>query len=287
MNYVLIGTLILLVVAFAIGFHRGLFGLLSGLLTWVIILGFLYVATPLIEAKYMEGAVYKKFYNSVSEHINVGLVNKENETIDSINEARKEQSDSTNTTTDTTDSTDTTDIGTPRKAAIDLSDSESLRDYLEKIGISIPKKASDFISKAVDSTTNAAAEIVSNITDENADKLSDANDTIVSTLASRTAALMVKGLAILTSLLIAFIITRILALVAQFLGDMPVVGGFSRFLGGVWGIIVALLIIWIFMDIVTCFSITPYGGKIASQIQNNEFLNILNVENPLAFLINN
>ena len=63
MNYVLIGSLILLVVAFAIGFYRGLFGLLGGLLTWIIILGFLYVATPLIEAKYMDGAVYKKFYN--------------------------------------------------------------------------------------------------------------------------------------------------------------------------------------------------------------------------------
>ncbi|HAP03780.1 MAG TPA: hypothetical protein DCQ87_07310 [Lachnospiraceae bacterium] len=277
MNYVLIGSLILLVVAFAIGFYRGLFGLLSGLLTWIIILGFLYVATPLIEAKYMDGAVYKKFYNSVSEHISTSLITKENKKIDSLNAAASENTDTEDTTTD---------IGTPKKAAIDLSDSESLRDYLEKIGISIPKKASDFISKAVDSTTNAAAEIVSNITADNADKLSDANDTIVSTLSARTAALMVKGLAILTSLLIAFIITRALALIAQFIGDLPVVGGFSRFLGGVWGIIVALLIIWIFMDVVTCFSITPNGAKLVSQIQNNAFLDFLYVENPLAFLIN-
>lgn len=277
MNYVLIGSLILLVVAFAIGFYRGLFGLLGGLLTWMIILGFLYVATPLIEAKYMDGAVYKKFYNSVSEHISTSLITKENKKIDSLNAAASENTDTEDTTTD---------IGTPKKAAIDLSDSESLRDYLEKIGISIPKKASDFISKAVDSTTNAAAEIVSNITADNADKLSDANDTIVSTLSARTAALMVKGLAILTSLLIAFIITRALALIAQFIGDLPVVGGFSRFLGGVWGIIVALLIIWIFMDVVTCFSITPNGAKLVSQIQNNAFLDFLYVENPLAFLIN-
>lgn len=277
MNYVLIGSLILLVVAFAIGFYRGLFGLLSGLLTWIIILGFLYVATPLIEAKYMDGAVYKKFYNSVSEHISTSLITKENKKIDSLNAAASENTDTEDTTTD---------IGTPKKAAIDLSYSESLRDYLEKIGISIPKKASDFISKAVDSTTNAAAEIVSNITADNADKLSDANDTIVSTLSARTAALMVKGLAILTSLLIAFIITRALALIAQFIGDLPVVGGFSRFLGGVWGIIVALLIIWIFMDVVTCFSITPNGAKLVSQIQNNAFLDFLYVENPLAFLIN-
>ena len=278
MNYVLIGSLILLVVAFAIGFYRGLFGLLSGLLTWIIILGFLYVATPLIEAKYMDGAVYKKFYNSVSEHISTSLITKENKTIDSLNAAAGDD------TTDTQDST--TDVGTPKKAAIDLSDSESLRDYLGKLGISIPKKASDFISKAVDSTTNAAAEIVSNITADNADKLSEANNTIVDTLSARTAALMVKGLAILTSLLIAFIITRALALIAQFIGDLPVVGGFSRFLGGVWGIIVALLIIWIFMDVVTCFSITPNGAKLVSQIQNNAFLDFLYVENPLAFLIN-
>ena len=168
MNYVLIGSLILLVVAFAIGFYRGLFGLLGGLLTWMIILGFLYVATPLIEAKYMDGAVYKKFYNSVSEHISTSLITKENKTIDSLNAAAGDD------TTDTQDST--TDVGTPKKAAIDLSDSESLRDYLGKLGISIPKKASDFISKAVDSTTNAAAEIVSNITADNADKLSALRD---------------------------------------------------------------------------------------------------------------
>ena len=238
----------------------------------------MYVATPLIEAKYMDGAVYKKFYNSVSEHISTSLITKENKTIDSLNAAAGDD------TTDTQDST--TDVGTPKKAAIDLSDSESLRDYLGKLGISIPKKASDFISKAVDSTTNAAAEIVSNITADNADKLSEANNTIVDTLSARTAALMVKGLAILTSLLIAFIITRALALIAQFIGDLPVVGGFSRFLGGVWGIIVALLIIWIFMDVVTCFSITPNGAKLVSQIQNNAFLDFLYVENPLAFLIN-
>ncbi|MGN0240539.1 MAG: hypothetical protein ACI4CS_02525 [Candidatus Weimeria sp.] len=276
MNYVLIGSLILIVVAFAIGCYRGLFGLLSGLLTWIIIIGFLYVGTPLIEAKYMDGAVYKKFYNSVSEHISTSLVTKENEKIDELNSASDENTDTSDTDTD---------IGTPKKAAIDLSDSESLRDYLKKIGISIPKKASDFISRAVDSATNAAAEIVSNITTDNADKLSDANDTIVDTLSARTAALMVRGLAILTSLLIAFIITRALALIAQFIGDLPVIGGFSRFLGGIWGIIVALLIIWIFMDIVTCFSITPNGAKLVSQIQDNAFLDFLYVENPLAFLI--
>ena len=97
MNYVLIVTLILLVAAFAIGFYRGLFGLLSGLLSWVIIIGFLYVATPLIEERYMDGAVYQKFYNSVSEHITSGLVHKENQTIDQINEQREEDEDSQDT----------------------------------------------------------------------------------------------------------------------------------------------------------------------------------------------
>lgn len=287
MNYVLIVTLILLVAAFAIGFYRGLFGLLSGLLSWVIIIGFLYVATPLIEERYMDGAVYQKFYNSVSEHITSGLVQKENHTIDQINEQREEDEDSQDTYT-TDDSTDeeTTDIGTPKKAKIDLSDSGSLRDYLEKLDINLPKKATDFISKAVDSTTNAAVEIAENISDDNEKKLSSANDTITKTIAGQTAALMVKGLAILTSLLIAFIITRVISLIAQFIGDLPVVGGFSRALGGIWGIIVALMIIWIFMDVVTCFSITPSGEKLMTQIESSGFLNILYVDNPLAFLIN-
>lgn len=279
MNYILIGAVILLIIAFAIGYYRGLFGLLSGLLTWVIILGFLYVATPLIEQKYMEGAVYQKFYKSVSEHVSNGLVQKENKTIEAINKQR-ENSDETEST-----DTEAAEPGTNRKAAIDLSDSDSLKDYFAKIGITLPKKATDFISKAVDSTTNAAAAIIENISDDNEDKLTDANSTITSTLAGQVAALMVKGLAILTSILIAFIITRAISLVAQFIGDMPVIGGFTRALGGVWGIIVALLIIWIFMDVVTCFSITPEGTKLVKQIQSSGFLNVLYVNNPLAFLI--
>ena len=279
MNYILIGAVILLIIAFAIGYYRGLFGLLSGLLTWVIILGFLYVATPLIEQKYMEGAVYQKFYKSVSEHVSNGLVQKENKTIEAINKQR-ENSDETEST-----ATEAAEPGTNRKAAIDLSDSDSLKDYFAKIGITLPKKATDFISKAVDSTTNAAAAIIENISDDNEDKLTDANSTITSTLAGQVAALMVKGLAILTSILIAFIITRAISLVAQFIGDMPVIGGFTRALGGVWGIIVALLIIWIFMDVVTCFSITPEGTKLVKQIQSSGFLNVLYVNNPLAFLI--
>lgn len=281
MNYVLIGTLLLLVIGFVIGLYKGLFGLLGGLLTWVIIIGFLYVATPSIEAGYMNGAVYQKFYNSVSSQVNRGLVNWENKSIEQINEEREKASENGYISEDGTEEA----ADTRKKAALDLSDSESLRDYLSKAGIDLPKNATDFISKAVDDSTNAAAEIAANITDQNESRLTSANQTITDTVSAQIATLMVKGLAILTSLLVAFIITRVIALIAQFIGNLPVVGGVTRLLGGIWGVIVALFIIWLFMDVVTCFSITKAGMNIMNQIESSELLNTLYIDNPLEFII--
>lgn len=280
MNYLLIITLVLLFVGFVIGWAKGLIGILTGILSWVIILGVMYVATPAIERAYSKGPVYEKMYNTVSDHVSNGLVTKENKAIDELNESIEAANDSDSTDT----STETASDGN-QKADINLSDSESMKDFLSGISISLPSAVTRIVAQAVDGATNAAARLVSNITADSQDKITSANDTIVNTVSTPIATLMVRGLALLTSFLLAVIITRIIALIGQALGNTPVIGGISRFFGGIWGIIVVLVLVWLFMDLVTCFSITPNGQKLMSQINSSSFLDTLYINNPLTFFI--
>lgn len=279
LNYLLIITGVLLIIGFIIGWAKGLFGILSGLLSWVLILVMMYVATPAIENAYMKGPVYEKMYNTVSAHVSSNLVKKENKAIDKLNEEIENQNSDDSLTTETTTGNDY------KKAKIDLSDSQSMKEFLKDISISLPSTVTTLVAKAVDDTANAAAGIVENITADSEGRIEDANDTIVKSVSTPIANLMVRGLALLTSLLLAVIITRILALIIHAIGDLPVIGGISRLLGGVWGIIVVMLLVWLFMDFVTCFSITPNGAKLMSQIESSEILNTMYINNPLTFLI--
>lgn len=285
MNYVLIITLVLLMVCFIIGWAKGLFGILSGILSWVIILAVMYFATPVIEQAYTNGPVYEKMYNMVSDHVSNGLVTKENEAIDKLNEQIAEENAAAENGLDTGTEDETQTDDNSDKVQIDLTDSQSMRDFLESISISLPSKVTSIIARVADDATNAAAGIVENITADKENQISSANTTIVDSVSKPLASLMVRGIALLTALLIAIIITRIIALIAHALGDAPVVGGISRFLGGIWGLIVAMILVFLFMDLVTCFAITPNGAKLMSQIESSDFLNSLYINNPLGFLI--
>ena len=176
-------------------------------------------------------------------------------------------------------------VGQNRKAKTDLGDSESMKDFLSELHIPLPETVTGIVSRAVDTATNAAAEIVNNISADSESKLSGANDSIIKDVSEPIAKLMVRGVALITALIIALILTRIVALIAQIAGDMPVVGGISRFFGGIWGMVVALILVWIFMDLVSCFSITSQGQKLLDMINSSGFLDALYINNPLGFLI--
>ena len=277
MNLLLIITAILLFAGFAIGWARGLFGILAGVLSWVIILVVMYAVTPVIEKAYMKGPVYDKMYDLVSANVSDGLIRKENKSIDKINEAIENGNDDQDQDSET--------VGQNRKAKTDLGDSESMKDFLSELHIPLPETVTGIVSRAVDTATNAAAEIANNISADSESKLSGANDTIIKDVSEPIAKLMVRGVALITALIIALILTRIVALIAQIAGDMPVVGGISGFFGGIWGMVVALILVWIFMDLVSCFSITSQGQKLLDMINSSGFLDALYINNPLGFLI--
>ena len=262
MNYVLIGVAVALVIGFAIGYHKGLLGMLIGMLSWVIILGLLYIGVPQIQQAYMRGPVYEKVERAVESYIKNQLVSKENEKINEINQSS--QDDNTTTTEEQ-----------PKTESKKLSDAASTGDFFSSMGIELPEALKKAVANGVKEDADRAINLIEDLQNVGDKQLSKANATIVSQTAQPIAAMIVRGL----------IITRILRLIAHFITDIPVVGGITRGLGGVWGVVVVLMMVWIGMDIVTCCSVLPWGQYMMKQIQASEILNVLYMYNPLTFFI--
>jgi hypothetical protein len=74
-------------------------------------------------------------------------------------------------------------------------------------------------------------------------------------------------------------------LIAHFITDLPIIGGITKGLGGAWGVIVAMMMVWIMMDIVTCFAVLPWGQYMMAQIKGSEILNVMYMYNPLNCFI--
>ena len=273
MNYVLIGVAVALFLGFAVGYYKGLLGMLVGMLSWVIILGLLYVGVPQIQKAYMRGPVYEKVERAVESHIKNRLVVKENEKIEEIN--KKNQDTSTNTD----------DTKTKKIESRSFSDIASTGDFFSSMGIELPEAMQKAVANGVQEEANEALNLIENIETAKDKELSAANAIIASQTAKPIAALIVRGLAMMTAFLLGLILTRILRLIAHFITEMPVIGGISRGLGGIWGVVVVLMMVWICMDIVTCFAVVPWGQYMMKQIESSEFLHILYMYNPLNFII--
>ena len=111
------------------------------------------------------------------------------------------------------------------------------------------------------------------------------NGMIADQAARPVAKMMIHGIAVILIVILSLLLTRIVGLIINILNDTPVIGGTSRLIGGVWGFVCALLIIWVAMDLVACFALTPTGQGLMAEIKDNPFLSVLFNYNPLEFLI--
>jgi hypothetical protein len=272
MNYVLIGVALLLLIGFAVGYHKGLLGILIGMLSWVIILGLLYIGVPQIQQAYMNGPVYEKVERAVETHIKNQLISKENKQIDELNKKSKEEP--------ATEEKET-------KAAENkkLSDVASAGDFFSSMGIELPEAIKKAVAGSVQEEADQALALIENLQTTGNEQLQKANKTIVTQTAKPIAAMIVRGLAMMTALLLGLILTRILRLIAHFITDLPIIGGITKGLGGAWGVIVAMMMVWIMMDIVTCFAVLPWGQYMMAQIKGSEILNVMYMYNPLNCFI--
>lgn len=284
-NIFLIAVIILLVICFIVGCSKGILGIFFGIIYWVVILGTVYVAQPRIETYMADGPVQEKVETAVRKHIKSGLVKKENETIDSINDQLDENGGSLteDAAADTSDDTSESESVQP---TYDFSSVESVGDSFSDIGITLPSAMKKAVAEAGSEALNAAGNVLDNLRTSEEDQVDEANDTISQNVAAPIASVVIKGIALLISIILALIISRILGLIINAVNHMPVVGGLSRVLGGIWGLVVGFIIIWLIMDLATCFSLFPFGEKIMTDINNSVFLNNMYMYNPLNVFLN-
>ncbi|MCR5452347.1 MAG: CvpA family protein [Lachnospiraceae bacterium] len=263
-NVFLIFTIAVFIISIIIGVRKGILGVVFGVITWVLIIGLIYFGTPFVKESLMKGPIYEKFYNAVYDHVQNGLIAMENE-----NETSAEMADE----------------------AIDhaISDPESVGDLFDAIDMDIPWLMMRAISDAANVNDIQKIDIPEGQDEESIDArieaVSQINATIADTAATPIANMMVKGISVLLVLILSLLLTRILGLIVNALNDAPVIGETSRILGGLWGVLCALLIIWVAMDLVICFAATPRGQSFMNEITSNSFLNALFINNPLEFLV--
>ena len=97
---------------------------------------------------------------------------------------------------------------------------------------------------------------------------------------------IVNATAMMVSFLMAVAICLLLSLVLRVIHDLPIVGGVSRFIGGVWGFIEGILAVWVMFVMVTSLASSEFGQKAMMQIMNNPILLFLYKNNLILILIN-
>lgn len=106
-------------------------------------------------------------------------------------------------------------------------------------------------------------------------------DYIVSFLAK----IILRAVVFLASVLLAWIIVKIVGLCINGVAHMPGISFFNRIAGFALGLVKGLLVIWIFFLIITICSGTALGGYLIGQIQQDPIAEIIYQKNPLVWLL--
>ncbi|MBP5265518.1 MAG: hypothetical protein J6Z06_01700, partial [Lachnospiraceae bacterium] len=167
------------------GAHRGLRGILFGVIAWVFTLGFVSWMTPKAE-DYLLNSTYKAWvYEHVEQHIR-----------------------------------DKADAQVEEK-------SNSLEDLVDEFDLPV---VSDLLEIAQDTTEQ---------------KIEEAKEAIVSSVSEELTARVVSATAMRVSLIMALVICLIISLMLRVVHELPIVGGISRLIGGIWGFFEGLLAVWV------------------------------------------
>lgn len=83
---------------------------------------------------------------------------------------------------------------------------------------------------------------------------------------------VVQASAMVVCIIIAMIISLVLSLVKNAIHDIPVVGGASRLIGGLWGLFEGLMVVWTLFILVTSLTVSELGQTVMVSIANNPIL---------------
>lgn len=91
-------------------------------------------------------------------------------------------------------------------------------------------------------------------------------------------------IAFILTFIVVTIILRAVVFALDIVSELPVVGFFNHLAGGVLGIGIALIIVWIIFMVITLLYTTQIGKTIYDMIQNNSILKLIYDGNPIMGL---
>ena len=98
------------------------------------------------------------------------------------------------------------------------------------------------------------------------------------------ARLVINIIAFILTFIVVTVIIRAVVFALDIVSELPVIGFFNHLAGGVLGIGIALIIVWILFMIVTLMYTTAIGKEIYEMIQSNSILKLIYDCNPIMRL---
>lgn len=108
--------------------------------------------------------------------------------------------------------------------------------------------------------------------------------TFVEYVAAYITKLVTDMLAFLLTFLVVSIVVKSALYILGVIGELPVLGGFNHLGGGVLGLGIGLIVVWVLFVVITAIYDTSIGAKCFEDIRNSEILTILYNSN---FILNN
>lgn len=101
-------------------------------------------------------------------------------------------------------------------------------------------------------------------------------------LSGSAANILVNICAILATFIVLAIILRLLCRFFEKMNDVPAVGTVNRVLGGIIGVLMGVMIIWVVLLLLSFLGVTTSFEKVATAIDESNLCRILNQINPFA-----
>ena len=109
-------------------------------------------------------------------------------------------------------------------------------------------------------------------------------ETFAQYVGSYLAKLLINIVCFLCTFLLVTIVFRAIVFALDIVAELPGIGAVNHLVGGIMGILGALVIVWLLYLIITLFFTTAVGKLLFEMIQDNAFLKVLYEYNPVMKL---
>lgn len=118
------------------------------------------------------------------------------------------------------------------------------------------------------------------------EKVDEAKQALVAAVSEELTNRIVNATAMIIAILMAVAICGVVSLMLKVIHELPIVGGISRLIGGVWGFAEGILVVWVLFILTTSMSVSELGQKVMISIANNPILLYLYQNNLILDLVN-